>query len=360
MRLLFINSAREWGGTEKWTRMAAESLAGTHDVSLVYRRPVVGDNFTVRKFRLPCLSHVDLYTLFRLVSLIRENRIDVVIPTKRKDYLLGGVAGAMTGRPVVLRLGADRRLKWPWQRFMYHTLTSGIIVNADRIRNTLLGTGYIPPEKIRVVYNGLDTAEIDRACSREAIRKPFPFTVSALGRLTWNKGYDFLIRGFARFVADTGAADAGLVIIGDGAQKEEFRKLAAALGIADRVVFPGFQSNPYPWLAASDVFAVTSTNEGLPNALLEAMYLGNAPVSTRAGGTDEAIRDGSDGMLIDYGDEKALGESLAALHASPEMRKAIASRARDTIVSRFTMERMTADVAAFCRELPDKRTGRER
>ena len=94
---------------------------------------------------------------------------------------------------------------------------------------------------------------------------------------------------FARFVEQTGNRDAGLVIIGDGAQKEEFAKLAADLGLRKRVLFPGFQQNPYPWLAASDIFAVTSTNEGLPNALLEAMYLGNAPISTRAGGVDEVF-----------------------------------------------------------------------
>jgi glycosyltransferase involved in cell wall biosynthesis len=351
MKFLFINSAREWGGTEKWTRMASGALAAEHEVSLIYRREVVGKNFGIQKFRLPCLSHVDLYTLFRMVAIIRKTGTEVIIPTKRKDYLLGGLAGKITGTPVVLRLGADRRLKWPWQRFMYHTLSSGIIVNAGKIRKTLLETGYIPPEKIRVIYNGLDTTEIDRLCRQQSVPKPFPVTITGLGRLTWNKGYDFLIRGFARFVSKTGDRDSGIVIIGEGPQKEAFMELARELGVDRRVIFPGFQSNPYPWLAASDVFAVTSTNEGLPNALLEAMYLGNAPISTRAGGADEAIDDGTNGFMLDYGDEEALATALQSLCQSPELRRALAGKARERIVERFSMERMKNAVAEFCREL---------
>jgi glycosyltransferase involved in cell wall biosynthesis len=350
MKLLFINSAREWGGTEKWTRMAAHNLAENHEVSIIYRKEVVGKNFNLPKFRLPCLSHIDLYTLFRMIAIIRQTGTEVIIPTKRKDYLLGGLAGRITGVPMILRLGADRKLRWPWQRFMYHTLSNGIIVNADKIRKTLLETGYIPEEKIRVIYNGLDTGEIDRLQSEYPVARPFPVTITGLGRLTWNKGYDFLIRSFARFVEQSGNQDAGLVIIGDGAQKEEFMKLAAELGLQKRVLFPGFQRNPYPWLAASDIFAVTSTNEGLPNALLEAMYLGNAPVSTRAGGVDEVIEHDVNGYLLDYGDTDSLADALLTLCQSPDIRSAFAQKARRRIVEQFSIERMSNEIAEFCKE----------
>ncbi|NTW53981.1 MAG: glycosyltransferase [Chlorobaculum sp.] len=354
MKLLFVNSAREWGGTEKWTRMAARKLSEKHEVSLVYRKAVVGENFDLPKFRLPCFSHVDLFTLFRMVSIIRQLGIEVIIPTKRKDYLLGGLAGRMTGTPMIVRLGADRKLRWPWQRFMYHTLSSGIIVNAGKIKKTLLETGYIPEAKIRVIYNGLDTAELDRRRSEQPVAKPFPVTITGLGRLTWNKGYDFLIRSFARFVEESGNCNAGLVIIGDGAQKEEFAKLAVELGLRERVLFAGFQKNPYPWLAVSDIFAVTSTNEGLPNALLEAMYLGNAPISTRAGGVDEVIEDGLNGYLLDYGDEEALAKALQSLVESPERRAEFTKNARERIIDQFSLDRMSSEIAGFCRDVAGK------
>jgi len=134
MNILFMNSAREWGGTEKWTRMAAEALGESHNTILVYRKDVVGSNFTITKYRLPCLSEADLYTLWQLIRIINTEKVEAIIPTKRKDYFLAGIAGKLTGTPVILRLGADRQLRDPWQRLTYHTLTSGIIVNAEKIK----------------------------------------------------------------------------------------------------------------------------------------------------------------------------------------------------------------------------------
>ncbi|HHE07931.1 MAG TPA: glycosyltransferase, partial [Chlorobaculum parvum] len=111
-----------------------------------------------------------------------------------------------------------------------------------------------------------------------------------------------------------------------------------------------FQQNPYPWLAASDMFAVTSTNEGLPNALLEAMYLGNAPISTRAGGADEAIDDGENGVMLDYGDEEALARALQRLAESPKLRARYAAKAKARIIERFSMERMGREIVEFCQD----------
>lgn len=349
-----MNSARTWGGTEKWTRMATQAMAGNHKTVLVYRREIVGGRFTIPKFRLPCVSHIDLYTLIRLVQIIRREQIDVIIPTKRKDYMIAGLAGKMTGRAVILRLGADRKLRWPWQRIMYHTLTDGIVVNAEKIKITLMDAGYIPEEKIKVIYNGLDIEEIDRR-KNDPVSKPFPFLISALGRITRNKGFDFLIRSFSRFLALSGAEDAGLVIIGEGSDMQEFRKLSEKLGISEKVLFTGFLQNPHPMLSASDLFAMTSTNEGLSNALLEAMYLGCVPLSTYAGGVREVITDTSNGFLFDYGDEKRLAELLLMLYNNGEQRKQVAKAASITVIRKFSIPVMAAEIAKFCGDTMETR-----
>lgn len=349
MNILLLNSSREWGGTEKWTSMAAESLSSNDRAILVYRREVVGRHFNVKKHRLPCLGEADLYTLWRLVRIIRKERIEVLIPTKRKDYVLAGLAGTLTRTPVIARLGADRKLKGPWQRFVYSTLPGGLIVNAEKIRRTLLETGWFRADRIRVIYNGLDTAEIDRQTEKPDV-KPFPFTVAALGRITKNKGFDFLIRAFARFLKETGAGDAGLVIMGEGSDRPAFESLAAELGIAAMVRFTGFLQNPYPTLQASDIFAMTSTNEGLSNALLEAMYLRSAPISTYAGGVREVITDGENGILVDYGDEERLAGAIARLYRDEAERKAIGEAARERVLRQFSIPVMAESIAAFCRE----------
>lgn len=346
MNILFINSARTWGGTEKWVRMAAESLSASHKVSLVYRRSVVGDKITVRKYRLPCLNHIDPYSLTKLVSIIKTEKIDILIPTKRKDYVLAGLAGKITATPVILRLGANRVLRWPWQRLVYNTLTNGIIVNAYQTKQTLLKSGWFPEEKIRVIYNGLDIQNIDRR-SQEPPKKPFKFTITALGRVTKNKGFDFLIRAFDRFIRAIPDSDAGLIIIGDGADLAKFKDLAHTLGLQKRILFTGFLENPYPLLAMSDVFAMTSTNEGLPNALLEAMYLENAPISTYAGGTVEVISDGKNGFFVNYGDEIKLADIITTLYLNKNDLANIAQSAHKRVITKFSIARMKQEIEQF-------------
>ncbi len=357
MNILFVNSARTWGGTEKWTRMAAEALAERHSVRLVFRSAIVGDNIAVPSSRLSLASHVDAYSIAGLAKIIRKERIDVVIPTKRKDYVLAGIASRLCGISNVLRLGIARRLKIPFlHRLTYDILTDGIIVNAEKIREELLLAPFMRAEKIHVIYNGLDTAEIERL-RQPAAPKPFAFTVTALGTLTLRKGFDFLIRGFARFLALKTDADAGLVIIGDGPAGKEFSALAKNLGIGDRVVFSGFLKNPYPHLASSDVFAMTSVNEGISNALLEAMYLDNAPVSTRAGGTEEALTDGESGVLVEHGDVAALSGAFDRLYTDRSFREKIAAGAAERVRTRFSLEVMSARLEETLAGIVRKKSG---
>lgn len=350
MNILFMNSARTWGGTEKWTRMAAQAMNGNHKTILVYRRDIVGERFTIPKFRLPCLSHIDLYTILRLVQIIRKEKIDVIIPTKRKDYLMAGLASRICGITNILRLGIVRPLRIPViHKLIYHTLADGIIVNAEKIKKTLLETSFMQAGKIRVIYNGLDTEALDRLSLPEA-EKTFGFQIASAGILTNRKGHDFLIRGFARFLKSAPVADAGLLIMGDGPKKEELQALALMLGIEKRVIFTGFVDNPYRYMTASDVFAMTSINEGISNALLEGMYLRNVPVSTLAGGAEEVIIDGKNGFVVEYGKENRLAEIFLDLSANPQRRNSISQAARETVVKKFSLDRMQREIISFCQE----------
>ncbi len=350
-----MNSARAWGGNEKWVYLASTALGRENSVYLTYRHDSVGERFSIPKLRLPFRHEADLETIIKLISFVREKKIDILIPSKRKDYVLAGIVSRFCGVASVLRLGIARRLDIPLlHRLIYDVLNDGIIVNAKKIKDVLLQAPFMRAEKIRVIYNGLDTDAIERQrCP--AAEKPFAFTVTALGGLTHLKGFDFLIRSFARFLDREPGADAGLVIIGDGASRREFGALAENLGIGDRVVFTGFLKNPYPHLASSDVFAMTSINEGISNALLEAMYLKNAPVSTRAGGSEETVTDGKNGLLVDYGDEHALAEAFDRLYNNPGLTEQLADRAAQTVTEMFSMDRMTREILSFCKERQTRR-----
>lgn len=357
MNILLINSARTWGGTEKWARMATDVLSEEHKTILVYRREIVGSKFGIPKYRLPLSSHIDLYSLVKLVRIIQKEKIEILIPTKRKDYALVGIAAKLCGIRNILRLGIDRKLTIPLiHKIIYHDLTDGLIVNAEKTRRSLLQTPFMADKDIRVIYNGLDTSLIDSDREPLLPEKPAEFLVSAMGILTKRKGFDFLIRSFARFLSANPSSDAALIIIGKGPKQEELQSLATELGISEKVVFTGFLDKPFAWLKQSDVFALTSTNEGISNALLEAMYLHNAPVSTYAGGSAEAITDGHNGFLLDYGNEQKLAEILTHLYRNPDMRESIATRASERVREQFSLQAMKKGVTAFLEEILSKKS----
>ncbi|HBU23698.1 MAG TPA: glycosyltransferase [Chlorobaculum sp.] len=359
MNFLFLNSAsRGWGGNEKWTKMAAEALADEHLVMLAYRDPAIGDHIDVQKVRLPFRWEFDLPTIFSLVRLVWRKKIDILIPTKRKDYVLAGLVCRLTGAANILRLGIDRPLKnTPVQRLIYGWLADGIIVNADKIRRTLALSPWIDPDKVRVIYNGIDREKLEPD-SVLPCKKPFSFTIGAAGALIPRKGFDYLIRSFARFSAGSNEiTDAGLVIAGTGPERESLEKLAADLGISGRVRFTGHLTNPYPVMRACDLFVSASTSEGLANVLLESMALHCVPVSTLSGGADELIEDGRNGFLVRYGDEKRLAEIFSELYKNPGKIASVAANAHQTIMQRFSIELMRKDLFEFCSEINDRKKG---
>ncbi|MEE9904491.1 MAG: glycosyltransferase [Chlorobium sp.] len=352
MNILFLNSARRgWGGNEKWTLLAAETIAGKHNTFLAYRDTRIARRFGIRTFRLPFIAEIDPVTIVRLIGIIRKEHIDILIPTKRKDYVIAGIVSRICGTVNILRLGINRPLKDTfWHKLVYRTLADGIIVNSRKIRETLAVTKWIEPEKIRVIYNGLDCRQLDIR-SNEPFPKPASFIIAAAGSLTARKGFDMLIRSFAAFLRNSPDADAALIIAGDGQQLIELKQLVKTLNIDDKVVLTGFLDNPYPLYKTCDIFVSTSSSEGISNALLEAMYLGSVPVSTPSGGIEEIILDGENGFLVPFADEKKLAAVIGKLYHNPQHRNAVGSAAHITVTQLFSIPRMDKELLEFLTEM---------
>ena len=353
MNILLLNSSDVWGGTEKWACMAAHALAAEHDVSFAFAADVVGDRVEVAKHRMAFRSFFDIVTVLEIVRLIRRKRIQVLIPTKKTEYVLAGVAARLCGAVNLLRLGIVRDLRNRLHNnVIYNVLADGIIVNARPIKEMLLRSRFMRDERIRVIYNGLDTGRLDAALKspRQGTRR-FNFTITTMGRLTRAKGVDFLLRAFARFLRESGARDAGLQIIGEGEERGSLQSLSFTLGISDKVHFAGFLSDPYPDLRNTDIFVLASKNEGISNAMLEAMYLGCALVTTVAGGVADVVRSGENGLLFKFGDEEALASHLRDLYENAAFRESIARAGREIVIERFSVTRMRDEVICFCSDV---------
>lgn len=131
--------------------------------------------------------------------------------------------------------------------------------------------------KIVVIPNPVDISRVESLASENININHKPY-ILAVGRLTPAKGFKFLIQAFAIVVRKT--PELNLVILGEGPDKELLERISSDLGIKDKVIFPGFVLNPYPYYKQAEVFVLSSLWEGSPNALIHALVLGVPVVST--------------------------------------------------------------------------------
>ena len=138
---------------------------------------------------------------------------------------------------------------------------------------------------------------------------------------------------------------AQLVLLGDGALRDELEAQAAELGIADRVTFAGQVPDARSLLPAADIALLSSVSEGLSVSLLEAMAARLPVVATNVGGNPELVVKNETGLLTPTGDDAALAAALVALLGDAARRAALGAAGRARVVEQFTSERMHAAYA---------------
>lgn len=170
----------------------------------------------------------------------------------------------------------------------------------------------IPQEKIKILINPLDTELIDSKINERCTEfQPKYFNVVASGRLTVEKGYDTLIKAFAEVHKKNNKFR--LFIIGPdyGNELKKYQAMMHELKLNDIITFLGFQKNPYKYYQNSDLFVLSSRREGLPNTVLENLYLKKPVVGTRCISFMEIlIKDGENGFLVDVDDIEQLSSAI--------------------------------------------------
>lgn len=214
--------------------------------------------------------------------------------------------------------GFQRWLRqWPLQRG-YRGVDAVVPVSQGVADDTVAVTG-LPARLMRVIRNPVITPEMT-TLAQETVEHPWfsdPYlpVVLGAGRLTIQKDFVCLIRAFAEVREQIPSR---LVILGDGALKDELTALAHELGVADFVDFAGFQPNPYKFMKAADLFVLSSRWEGSPNVLTEAIAQGTPVVSTDCpSGPIELLQRGRYGPLVPVGDHHALAAAMTATLLNP-------------------------------------------
>jgi glycosyltransferase involved in cell wall biosynthesis len=201
---------------------------------------------------------------------------------------------------------------WPVLRRLSYPLATALVVQTRALvpwaRSVMFGA-----RRVHVLPN-----PVPMEAFASASRGARGHTLVSVGRLEPEKGYDVLLRAFARVAPEF--PDWDLVIAGDGTQREPLAALVRALGLAGRARLAGHIAEPGTVLAEGAIFVMASRYEGFPNALLEAMASGLPVISTACVGSCELVAEGVSGILVPVEDDEALAAGLRRLISDEKLR----------------------------------------
>ena len=293
MKVLHVITGLDAGGAETQLAMLVRHSRHECDVVTLYNPGPIADQIradgtTVRDVGMR--NNRDLRALPRLRSLIADGRYDVVHAHLYRSQIYARPAARLARTPVVVttehsigETHIERRRMTSGVRGLYlasELFSDATIAVSDVVRDRLVRWG-VAPRKIAVIPNGLDTAALAfdpdaRARARAQFGiAPETFVIGTLGRLDPNKRIDMVIDSVAPLLGDSaGGKPAVLLVVGRGEEMDALKAAAARAGVADQVIFAGFQADTAAMLAALDLYVMASVQETFGLAALEAMANG--------------------------------------------------------------------------------------
>ena len=351
MKILHTEASCGWGGQE--IRILEESrglIARGHEVSIACpahaRMTAEAPRFGVPVVALP----LEFKTIAGFRALRRHlamTRPDVVNTHSSADSWLTGLACATLGQPpAIVR---TRHISAPVSgnfanRWLYRQ-AQGVVTTGESLRRHLLETLALDPRRVVSVPTGIDTQRFspvkcaaDKAVAKAALGlDPQQRHLGIVATLRSWKGHLFLLDAFASL----NRPELQLLIVGEGPMRGPIEDRIAALKLGERVTLAGQRSDPEHWLQALDIFCLPSyANEGVPQAVLQAMLCGLPIVTTPVGAILEAVSAGNTALVVPPQDAAALARAIARLLDESEFAARLGENARRRASANFSKETM--------------------
>jgi sugar transferase (PEP-CTERM/EpsH1 system associated) len=290
----------------------------------------------------------DPSVVIRMAALFRKIRPDIV-----RTYNWAGMEGIVAARLSDIKtvihsehgsgiVEAHRACRAIERRILLKNC-AGIIAVSKAIQSWLVGYIRIGAEKVLYIPNGCDTSEFypgkDAGSRRRSGITDGDIVIGSVGRLIGLKDHELLIRAFCKFAMTM--KNVKLMIVGDGPLRKDLENLSEKLGIKERVIFTGNVTEISPFYRAMDIFALPSTSENVPNALLEAMSTALPVIATDVGDIGHMLDGGKCGIIVRPKDVDALASSLTQLVGHPDMAKDLGANARKRVENSFNIKNIT-------------------
>jgi glycosyltransferase involved in cell wall biosynthesis len=373
MRILQISSAVNFGGGERHLVDLCENLQTARgeenecEIFVAARARVVW--LTRLSFlpkenivRLPLKNSLDIFSARRLAKFIRAKNIEIVHAHLARDYPIAAFAARAAGAKLVL----TRHLLFPLKRFHRFVLPNDattFVAVSNAVRRSLLAQNLLPPERIRLIYNGVNISQFNKSeenpGEKIALRQRLDLPensilVGVVGEIATHKGQTDFARAAPEILQRF--PDARFLIVGrDNSAGEKHRaeleNLIARLDLQNKIRLLGWADDVASIYRALDVFVSVSRIEPFGLVIVEAMAAGCAVVATETDGGSEIVENGKTGRLVPPENPRALAAAVIEMLSDENLRRDLGANARRAAIEKFSVGRMAAETQKLYKEI---------
>ncbi len=361
LNILLLNALNIYGGGEFFVYQFANLLKSRgHKVwvscrndNLIYSR-CIEEGINVYPVDYP--EHSGKSKVWKiskeLSRFIKENHIDLVHSNTNYDRTAGAFAAKIAGIPHITTNHSFHSISHNfthWYRNKF--LIKHFIVDGQCTKDLLVNEDKIDPKKISLIHLGLDPEQNKKDPeTRKIIRDEFGVKedetlIGNVARMVPFKGQEYLIRSYPEI--SRAYPKSRLMVVGNGELSKMLKELAAELGIADKVIFPGFTKDIKSMYSAFDIYAHTSVEGGgetFPYAMLHALAQELPLVITRVGDMPAMVTEGVSGYVLEDKDVKGISEKLMLLCSSENLRREMGRKSFELMLRKFTVDIMTGNI----------------
>ncbi len=352
MRIVQIEKQRGWSGQPTQVFLTAKGLHQRGHKVLMVCQPdsTVGKNaeaIGIEVMYLPMKNWRLFTSAVKLGRYLRKEKYVILHAHGARDHLLTILARLISRKGRVLRTKHNVN---PVKNglLQYHYLTHKLSGVSKAACATLEQAG-VPQDKISLIYSAFDISGFFPQEPSSAILKEFnigknDFVIGCLGRLiSPTKGIETLLRAATLILEKM--PNARFLIA--GRPSKAHLQLVKDLGIADRVIFPGFRNDVPQILSCTDIYVQPSLKEALGSAILQAMAMGKPVAASNTGGIPELVKDNETGLLFEPKNPEALAQAVLKLAENETGRLKMCSLGRKRILESFTLDRMIDEIESW-------------
>jgi glycosyltransferase involved in cell wall biosynthesis len=299
-------------------------------------------------FEIPMSNRFDIKVITRLVRHVKENQIDIIHSHGYKSDILGVIAAKLAGiKSVITPHGFENATDWKLRLFIWlgckaMKFADNVVPLSKQIQKDV-ATHKVNQNYVTYIQNGVDLSEVEATRTNLAIKKldNNKKIIGFIGQMISRKNIIDILDIFDTLSNKHDNLE--LQLLGDGEVRKALEAHTSLLKNRDKIKFLGFQDERLSYLKQFDLFVMTSSLEGIPRCLMEAMAMGIPVAAYDISGIDQLITNKKTGLLAKFGDKKTLEQHWEKLLTDQALSTELSKNARTFVQDHYSAKRMARE-----------------